>query len=41
MMSIKEKRFGETHHYPRIVVADDKFINTEILKMMFNKVGFD
>lgn len=40
MMSLKNQR-GENINLPRIVIADDKYLNVELLHMKFQSVGLD
>lgn len=41
MMSIKDKRNGENMTPPKIIIADDKYINIELLHMRLQSVGLD
>lgn len=41
MMSLKNQRNGDNINPPKIVVADDKYLNIELLHMKFKSVALD
>jgi hypothetical protein len=41
MMSIKNARCNDNQVPPKIIIADDKFINIEHIKLKLSSIGLD